>query len=309
VTTDIRIGTASWTDPGFIEDWYPPKIPASQRLEWYSEHFNYVEVNATFYSVQPAKSVERWCEQTPDDFVFDIKLPQLLSRHRMQMRMLPPDLRPRIPEVKGNAQFTPKSEELVAKRWLRELKPLFDAKKFGAFLLQMSPSFSPKKQNQLAELDSLRDLLAPHQLAVELRNRDWVVGEQLHETIDYFKSRRITFVMVDAPDSEHFTVMPGLNVITNPKLAYFRLHGRNAEGYIKGKTVADRFGHDYKPSELREIVARADELKPKVDAIHIAANNNKSGYAPRTAEWLTAAMIDVAKRKAEQREPELPLAD
>jgi hypothetical protein len=56
VATDIRIGTASWTDPGFIEDWYPPKLPASARLRWYSEHFNYVEVNATFYAIPTAQN-------------------------------------------------------------------------------------------------------------------------------------------------------------------------------------------------------------------------------------------------------------
>jgi uncharacterized protein YecE (DUF72 family) len=44
VAGDIRIGTASWTDAGFVEDWYPPKLAPSQRLRWYAEHFNYVEV-------------------------------------------------------------------------------------------------------------------------------------------------------------------------------------------------------------------------------------------------------------------------
>ena len=48
---DLRIGTASWTDLGFVEDWYPPKLPASRRLRWYAERFNYVEVNATFYAI------------------------------------------------------------------------------------------------------------------------------------------------------------------------------------------------------------------------------------------------------------------
>jgi uncharacterized protein YecE (DUF72 family) len=49
---EIRIGTASWTDPGFIEDWYPKRLPTSQWLSWYAEHFDLVEVNATFYSLQ-----------------------------------------------------------------------------------------------------------------------------------------------------------------------------------------------------------------------------------------------------------------
>src|SRR3982750_3305658 len=86
IRADIRIGTASWTDPGFVADWYPPKLPASSRLRWYAEHFNYVEVNATFYAIPNIRTVERWCYETPDDFLFDVKLPKLLSRHSMEAK-------------------------------------------------------------------------------------------------------------------------------------------------------------------------------------------------------------------------------
>ena len=282
MAADIRIGTASWTDPGFVADWYPPKLPAGARLKWYSEFFNYVEVNATFYALPQARTVERWCEQTPEDFLFDVKLPKILSRHSMQMQFLPPDLRSRVPNKSGVAQLTRESEELIVKRTLREITPLIEAGKFGAFLLQLSPSFRPQ-MHHLTELDSLRDLLSPHLLAVELRNRDWATADQLSATIDYFKSRRITLVSVDAPESEHFTVMPGLNCITNPELAYFRLHGRNEEGYVKGRTVADRFNHDYTEPEIREISDRILEIEPEVKRLHAAANNNRSNYAPKAA--------------------------
>ena len=59
MAANIRIGTASWTDPGFVQDWYPSKLSASHRLRWYAEHFNYVEVNATFYSIPATRVVER----------------------------------------------------------------------------------------------------------------------------------------------------------------------------------------------------------------------------------------------------------
>jgi uncharacterized protein YecE (DUF72 family) len=77
----ILIGTASWSDPGFVERWYPKKMPASERLGWYAEHFELVEVNSTFYSVPEPRMVERWCAATPDDFTFDVKLHQLFSFH------------------------------------------------------------------------------------------------------------------------------------------------------------------------------------------------------------------------------------
>ena len=61
----IRIGTSSWADPEFVRDWYPPKLPAAARLGWYAEHFDYVEVNSTFYAIPSRKVVERWNSETP----------------------------------------------------------------------------------------------------------------------------------------------------------------------------------------------------------------------------------------------------
>jgi uncharacterized protein YecE (DUF72 family) len=296
--TDIRIGTASWTDPGFVEDWYPKKLPASQRLRWYAEHFNYVEVNSTFYAIPVARTVERWCMETPDDFVFDIKLPKLLSRHAMDAKFLLPELRSRVPLDGNRVVLNKQSEKLVVSALLREMHPLIETQKFGAFLLQMSPSFRPKTQ-QLENLDSIRELLSDYLLAVELRNRDWVTGEQREVTLDYFRSRKITFVLVDAPESEHFTVMPGFNCVTNPELAYFRFHGRNAEGYVKGRTVAERFDHDYTASERAEIIERIQQVEGEVKQLHAAANNNRSNYAPKLATALREKLGLVEKLKSE----------
>jgi len=285
MAADIRIGTASWTDPGFIADWYPPKLPASARLRWYAGQFDYVEVNATFYAIPAARTVERWCVETPDDFIFDVKLPKLLSRHRMESKFLPPDLRSRVSSERGCVTRTPESERLVVQRFLRELRPLSDAKKLGVFLLQLSPAFQPR-EHQLMELDSVRELLAPHQVAVELRHRDWVTGAQLPRTLDYFRERHVTLVLVDAPQSEHFTVMPEINCVTNPALGYFRAHGRNEQGYIRGRSVAERFDYEYSDEEVRAMAERLRGLSNEVQALRIVANNNRSNFAPKLAKKL-----------------------
>ncbi|MCI0747302.1 MAG: DUF72 domain-containing protein [Verrucomicrobia subdivision 3 bacterium] len=281
----ILIGTASWTDPGFVADWYPPKLPASQRLRWYADHFNFVEVNATFYALPQARVVERWCSETPDDFVFDVKLPKALSRHAMDAKFLPSDLRSQIPVRNGKVELTPKSQDLIVRRFLREIAPLSDARKLGAFLLQLSPAFRPKN-HELTELDSLWEAFSGYTVAVELRNRDWVAGEQFEATIGYFTQRKITLVLVDAPESEHFTVMPGFDCSTNPALGYLRIHGRNEEGYIRGRSVAERFDYDYSEEEVRELAARIRELEKEVEQLHVVANNNRSNYAPKLARRL-----------------------
>ena len=55
---EILVGTASWSDPGFVPDWYPEGLPASQRLSWYAERLNLVELNSSFYAIPTRKQVE-----------------------------------------------------------------------------------------------------------------------------------------------------------------------------------------------------------------------------------------------------------
>jgi uncharacterized protein YecE (DUF72 family) len=80
--------------------------------------------------------------------------------------------------------------------------------------------------------------------------------------------------------------------VTNPELAYFRFHGRNEDGYIKGRTVADRFNHDYSTPEVEEIAQRLRDIEPQVQRLHAAANNNRSNYAPKLASRLREILSD-----------------
>jgi uncharacterized protein YecE (DUF72 family) len=286
----IRIGTSSWTDPEFVRDWYPPKLSPSARLAWYAEHFNYVEVNSTFYAIPVQKVVQRWDSETPSDFLFDVKLHGVLSRHAAKVVSLPPDIRRDAESnARGNLILTPKLERLVAKKILEEVEPLREAGKLGAFLLQLSPAFSPRK-HKLDELDQIAALFADEWLAIELRNRNWLSEPHREDTLSFFRGRNLPLVLVDAPESEHFSVMQSENVVTSPRLAYFRLHGRNERGYISGRTVAERFNYDYSADEIKGIASRVRDLADEAEEVHVAFNNNHSLYAPKAALNLKAAI-------------------
>jgi uncharacterized protein YecE (DUF72 family) len=201
---EIRVGTASWSDPGFVEDWYPKGLPPHARLGWYAGHFDYVEVNSSFYAVPVEKVVQRWDLQTPGGFLFDIKLHKLLSRHSAALATLPPDLRKELQlNARGNVVLTPELEERLANRIRREITPLREAGKLGAFLLQLSPAFSPRK-SRLEELNHLAAIFAGDRLAIELRNRDWLVGEQREQTLAWFRENHLPLVLVDAPGERAF---------------------------------------------------------------------------------------------------------
>ena len=303
----IRIGTSSWADPEFVRDWYPPKLPAAARLGWYAEHFDYVEVNSTFYAIPLRRVVERWNSETPARFLFDVKLHGLLSRHVVKLISLPPDIR-RFARSNpgGNLMVTPELERVVTERILEEIEPLSSAGKLGAFLLQLSPSFSPRK-HKLDELDHLTSLLRDWRLAIELRNRNWLTDAHRDATLQFFRSRQLTLVLVDAPQSEHFTVMQTENQITNPKLAYLRLHGRNARAYISGRSVAERFNYDYSDEEIAEVAGRVRELADDNEDIHVAFNNNHSLYAPKAALRLKTVLGLASARTAPAWQPRLNL--
>jgi uncharacterized protein YecE (DUF72 family) len=302
-TGKILVGTASWSDPGFVERWYPKRMPAGDRLEWYAQHFDMVEVNSTFYSVPEPRMVERWCAATPNDFTFNVKLHQLFSFHSTPAKLLPPDLQRRAEtDARGNAKSTPDLREALLKTFLRATSIFHDAGKLGVFLLQLSPAFSPRK-HELGELERLTEMLRDYDLAIEFRNRNWAVGDQLQSTIDFLQKHHAIFVNVDAPTSDHFMVMPSdIDEVTNADLAYLRLHGRNAKAYITGKTVAARFDYDYSDNEIAEVAQRSRKLAKEAHELHVIFNNNNLDYAPRAALRLRKALGQIVKIPAQTAE-------
>ncbi len=287
----ILVGTASWSDPGFVARWYPKKLPASERLAWYAQHFELVEVNSTFYSAPDPRMIERWCAATPRNFTFDVKLHQLFSFHSTPVKLLPPHLRRRATtDAKGTVKPTPALQEALLEIFLRSIAIFRNAGKLGVLLLQLSPAFSPRK-HRLQELESFLKLLAGYELAIEFRNRHWAVGGQLASTLSFLREHGVIFVNVDAPASDHFTVMPSdVNAVTNPRLAYLRLHGRDARAYVSGRTVAARFDYDYSDKEIAELAERSKKLAREARELHVIFNNNNLDYAPRAAERLRKAL-------------------
>src|SRR5918911_1433361 len=271
----ILVGTSSWADPGFVEDWYPQGMPARERLPWYAERFELVELNSSFYAVPEQGTVARWVRATPPGFTFDVKLHRLLSRHAARLDSLPPDLRDgaRTTE-RGRVRLTPELEAAMLERTLEAVAPLEEAGKLGAFLLQLTPAFAPGK-NELDELAPLVERLAPRPVAIELRHRGWVHRERVEQTLGWLSEHGAAFVAVDAPKEVHVPIMPDLDAVTRDDLAYIRLHGRSAEGYMKGRSVAERFGWEYSDEELREIAQRVEGMAEQAAAVHVLSNNNR----------------------------------
>jgi uncharacterized protein YecE (DUF72 family) len=280
----IHVGTSSWADPGFVEEWYPRGLAPRDRLPYYAERFDAVEVNSTFYAVPAADQVARWARLTPDGFTFDVKLHRLLSRHSAQPDSLPKPLREEARTgARGRVLLDARLEAALADAVLEAVEPLARAGKLATFLLQLSPAFSPH-EHRLEELAPLLERLAPHPVAIELRHRSWSKAERLQPALGWMEEHAAVWVGVDAPRGRQVTIMPPVDAVTNPAVAYLRAHGRNAEGYVRGRSVAERFAYRYPDSELEEIGARARELASAADQVRLHFNNNRGADAPVAAE-------------------------
>jgi uncharacterized protein YecE (DUF72 family) len=88
---DLFIGTSGYTYKDWRGIFYPKGVPQKEWLAFYAQHYNTVEINATFYRPFPQKVYERWRESTPPEFRFTLKGPRTIT-HQKKLRHMADDL-------------------------------------------------------------------------------------------------------------------------------------------------------------------------------------------------------------------------
>jgi uncharacterized protein YecE (DUF72 family) len=78
--TELRIGCSGWN----YDHWrhgvfYPPRMAPREWLDFYSRHFDTVEVNATFYRLPRREVVANWVKGSPDGFLFSVKMSRYIT--------------------------------------------------------------------------------------------------------------------------------------------------------------------------------------------------------------------------------------
>jgi uncharacterized protein YecE (DUF72 family) len=282
----VVVGTSGWSYP----DWYPPRLAPLERLRWYAQRFDGVEVDSTFYAIPGRRTVVRWEAVTPAGFTFDVKLHRLLSRHAAPPSSLPADLRDRARLADGGKVVLDADlEAALCWRTLAAFAPLREAGKLSSFLLQLTPGFKPP-DHELAELEPIVHMLAPVPVAVELRHRAWL--RDFDATLEWFRRAGAAFVCVDSPELDAPPVLPRVDAVTRDDLAYLRAHGRNADGYLRGRTPSERFGWRYSDEELDEIGERARALAREAASVRLMFGNGN--HAPAAAERMRDRLAALA---------------
>jgi uncharacterized protein YecE (DUF72 family) len=140
---NINIGTMGWSYGFWVGNFYPKKTKSSEYLTLYSKHFGTVEIDNSFYRIPTQISLEKWFQQTPPDFLFSAKFPQIIT-HKKMLENCESEL-----QLFLNRVFTLQS-------------------KVGPLLLQFPPAFGTEKIPVLK--DFLLQLPQEHECAIEVRN-------------------------------------------------------------------------------------------------------------------------------------------
>jgi uncharacterized protein YecE (DUF72 family) len=147
----IYVGTSGYGYKEWKGKFYPAKIQPGEMLRFYSQRLGTVEINNTFYRMPRESVLASWAEQVPDDFVFALKAPQVITHLK------------RLKDVDAETEYL-----------FRSLSVLNG--KLGPVLFQFPKSF---RANQTALTDFLSLIPGNISCAFEFRSSSWLNAEIL----------------------------------------------------------------------------------------------------------------------------------
>lgn len=183
---------------------YPPEARGASRLQYYAMLHSSVEINATFYKVPKAATIEKWGNSVPADFRFTFKVPKTIT-HAKYLQFSGSDLE----------TFTTAIAAVADKR--------------GCILVQLPPSIKQEMQEEVeAILEGLVSDAKGWHIAVEFRHPSWYKSS-VYRMLQHYGAGMVEHDLPKAPT-------PQVTVAEDFK--YLRFHG--PEGTYRG-SYSDAF--------------------------------------------------------------------
>ena len=296
--SNVYVGTSSWTDHSLVESglFYPHEVKtAAARLSYYSERFPIAELDSSYHYFPTRKNLNLWLDNTPPEFIYDIRAFSMFTGHPTPPRSLPRSIREEHNELashKGNLYLHHLQEDVAEKLWeifLSDVRTIESAGKLGVILFQFPPWFHPNREN-FDYLLTCKERFPEHQIAVEFRSGDWLLENSLDSTLTFLKEHKMALVCVDEPQGLKTSVPPIAEVTSS--VGMVRFHGRNAANWEKkGIPAEERFNYLYSEEELTEWVPRVRKMAELVDKVHIIFKNKFKNYPVRNAEQFIEMLV------------------
>lgn len=246
----IYIGTSGYSYPHWQDVFYPSDLSQSKWLEFYTQYFNTVELNVTFYRLPQESAFKTWHQKTPDDFIFSIKG----SRFITHVKKL-------------------KDVEESLKLFLDRCSILEE--ELGVILWQFPPNFKlaigdKESGIRIERIEKFLKLLISYRLslnaryAFEFRHESWFC----QEVYDLLKQYNCALVIADSPS------WPAVEEIT-ANFVYIRFHGGQ-----------ELYGSNYSQKELKNWAEKIKVWSKQGLDVYCYFNNDAYGYAIENAKML-----------------------
>ncbi len=200
IMSKIYIGTSGYSYQHWKDIFYPEDVKQNKWLEYYSQHFNTVELNVTFYRLPGEKIFSGWYERTPKDFLFVVKGSRYITHIK------------KLNDCKDPLNLLMSRAELLKE-------------KLGVILWQLSPSFKIDIE-KLEKFLIISSNLKVCRQAFEFRHQSWFCKE----VYDLLKKYNVALCIADSsrwPQSEEITA----------DFVYLRFHGGKE---LYGSEYSDR---------------------------------------------------------------------
>lgn len=190
---NVSVGCAKWNRKD-LKNFYPRGT--KEELTYYSQQFNSIELNATFYRMWPIEQFQTWRDKTVEDFKFFPKVPRLISHIKRLVN----------------------ADDLVTD-YTANLLGLED--KLGMVFLQMPENFHPKWIDRLPQFFEKWPNEIP--LAFEVRHQDWHHDSEISDKFNaILKEHHITNVITDSAGRRDL-----LHMRLTSDTAFIRYNGAN----------------------------------------------------------------------------------
>ena len=262
----IYIGLTGWGDHDSLYE----GTPSSEKLGTYAGHFPIVELDSSFYAVQPERTMAKWASETPESFSFIVKAYQCMTGHQS-----------------GFGPFEDK--EAMFEAFIDSLQPL--GPKLSMVLCQFPPWFDCRKEN-VQWVRYVKEKLHGYPVALEFRNQSWFSKSMKERTLSFMEQEGWIHSICDEPQAGNGSIPTVLHP-THSEKTLVRLHGRNVYGWNDtkdGKWREVRYLYRYNEAELDQWRQHVLELSKQCKDIYVIFNNNSGGDAADNAKQLIQSL-------------------
>ena len=200
----IFIGTSGYNYPHWWNDvFYPSDVPQKKWLEFYTQYFDTVELNVSFYRLPTKEAFQAWSRRTPEKFSFAVKGSRFIT-HIKRLK----DCREPLSLLLDHA--SPLKQKLGALLWQLPPRFRFQEERLEGFCVLLST---------LPRARSLRH-------AFEFRDESWLCREAIRILEEF------NFALCIA----HGSGLPPVQAVTSDYV-YLRLHGGEV---LYGSSYSDK---------------------------------------------------------------------